>query len=168
MKHRRRRAIATVVVLLLISITLALSYSIMRSQSTNIRIQQNSERRTVTRQSARSVALMGMKVALAEMYTADWADDATGVSLGLKAQVNTYQRYEVTYATGDPTLDSDDEDYEDWPYRVTLLSTGYAADSENPSNEWTHQIRAVVQLVPRYLSDEPADWAEIKKYTLFQ
>ncbi len=168
MKQRRRRAIATVVVLLLISITLALSYSIMRSQSTNIRIQQNSKRRTVTRQSARSVAHMGMKVALEEMYKADWANDDAGVDLVLRSQVNAFQRYEVTYTTGDPTLDSDDADYEEWPYRVTLLSTGHAADPENPSHEWTHRIRAVVQLVPRKLVDEPSDWEKMGKYTIYQ
>ncbi len=168
MRQPKRRAIATVVVLLLISITLALSYSIMRSQSTNVRIQQNSKRRAVTRQSARSVAHMGMKVALKEMYKADWASDDAGVNLVLRSQVNDYQRYEVTYTTGDPTLDSDDADYEEWPYRVTLLSTGYAADSENPSHEWTHRIRAVVQLIPRHLSDEPDDWKKMGDYTLFQ
>ncbi len=173
MKHRTRKAIATVVVLLLISITLALSYSIMRSQSMNTRIQQNAKRLTVTRQSARGVAHMGMKLALEKMYTSEWADDSAGVNMVLSAQVNDYQRYEVTYTTGDPSLESDDPEYEhpeyeEWPYRVTLLSTGYAADPENPSHEWTHQIQAVVQLVPRKLSDEPADWDEMGKYTLYQ
>jgi hypothetical protein len=32
----------------------------------------------------------------------------------------------------------------------------------------THSVRAVVRLAPRKLADEPSDWAEMQKYTVYQ
>jgi len=151
---------ATVVVLLLISIALALSYSIMRSQSTALVIHYNADRRFAARQAA----VTGMTMALKKMHTSQWA----GVDTTLGAPLNEYENYTVTYTPGDPSLTPDDPDYADHPYRVTLLSTGYAVDPADPSRVSTHQVRSVVRLVPRKLEDEPKDWDKMQQYTVYQ
>ena len=151
---------ALLVVMLLISMTLGLSYAAVRSQHTAFQIQRNSDRRLLARQAAAS----GLTMALKKMHTADWA----GVDTTLTGSLGTYEGYQVTYRTGDPSLASGDADYEDIPYRVTLLSTGLAADPDNPKHIARHQIRAVVRLVPRALGGEPNGWEKMTSYTVYQ
>jgi len=156
----RRRAVATLIVLLLISITFALSYSVMRSQGTAIQIEHNANLGTAARQAA----VTGLTAALKKMHTADWA----GVDSPLTGSLGGYQGYNVTFTAGDPALTAGHPDYADFPYRVTLLSTGFAADPADPQRISTHRVRAVVRLVPRVLADEPSDWATMQQYTVYQ
>ncbi len=151
---------ALILVLLIICITLALSYAAVRSQFTGLKIQRNADRRI----SARQAAATGLTMAIKKMHTADW----NGVDTTLTGSLGSDQGFQVTYSTGDPSLGPGDPDYEDFPYRVTLLSTGSAADPDNPASVATHQIRAVVRLAPRELGKEPTDWVTMQKYTVYQ
>ena len=155
-----RRAVAVLIVLLLISITLALSYSVMRSQGTAIQIEHNANLGTAARQAA----VTGLTAALKNMHAADWA----GVDSTLTGSLGGYEGYEVTFTAGDPALTAGHPDYADFPYRVTLLSTGFAADPTDPQRISTHQVRAVVRLAPRAVADEPSDWDAMQRNTVYQ
>jgi hypothetical protein len=144
-------------VMLLLSLTLGLAYAAMRSQSTAAMIQRNSDRRALARQAA----VTGLSMALKKMSRSDWA----GVDTSLSGSLNTNDTYLVTYATGDSRLNAGDPNQ---PYRVTLLSTGYSADANQPQVMAIYRVRAVVKLIPRKLADEPADWTTMMGYTVFQ
>jgi len=155
-----RRGVAVLVVLLLISFTLALSYAAVRSQYTGLMIHQNAQRRG----SARQAAMVGMTMAIKKMHQESWA----GVDSVLAGTLTDTEGYAVSFTTGDPSLDESDPDYDDLPYRVTVLSTGYAADPDHPARKSEHRIRAVMRLVPRNLDAEPTDWPTMQTYTVFQ
>lgn len=158
--NRRRRGAAVIIVLGLVAITLALSYAVLRSQSTTLRIQQN----VGSQVSARQAALTGLSAGLRAMHENSWS----GVDTTLARPISFGERFEVTYATGDPQLAAADSDYADWPYRVTLTSTGFVNDPVN-QREITHTARAVVRLIPRQLSAEPSGWQSMfTTYTLYQ
>lgn len=180
-RPRRRRAIATLVVLLLISIALALSYSIMRAQSTAVAIQRNANLTLAARQAA----MVGVTAGLKRMHVWDTHDSGRswgGVGSTLKKSLSKTERFEVRFATGDPslvtgdpwltsdapTLIADHPDRDDFPYRVTLFVTGYAADLNDSTRVATHRARAVVRLVPRKLADEPSLWSEVLQNTVYQ
>lgn len=158
--RRRRPGVAVLVVLLLLSITLGLSYAAVRSQYTGLQIQRNADRRI----SARQAAVTGLTMAIKKMHTGSWQ----GVDTSISGSLGSDETFHVTYTTGDPSLSPEDPDYEDFPYRVTLVSTGYAADPDNPASIATYRIRAVVRLIPRALADEPADWSGMQNYTVYQ
>lgn len=152
-----RQGMAVLMVLLLLSVTLGLTYAAMRSQITSHAIQRNSDRRSAARQAA----ITGLTLALKKMHSSEWS----GVNSSVKGSVGAYESYLVTYATGDASLPSSDAEQ---PYRVTLLSTGYAADPQHPSSVAAYRVRAVVRLIPRKLADEPTDWQEMMSYTACQ
>lgn len=151
---------AVLVVVVLLSITMALCYSVMRSQGTALRIQQNASLRI----GARQAALTGLTLALKEMHTSDWAGTGTTLSQSL----GNDDGFHVTFTAGDASLAPGDDDYDEYPYRVTLLSTGYAEDPRDSSRSATYQVKAVVRLVPRMLSDHPTDWPTMQQYTVYQ
>lgn len=151
---------AVLVVLLLISITLALSYGVMRSQGTASQVHQNASLKL----SARQAAMTGAAIALKQMQTVDWK----GVDTTLAGSLSRYSGYRVRYTTGDPTLTPTHAEYSDLPYRVTLTSTGYIAAADDPQRQATHELRVVVRLVPRKLGPQPASWAEITKHSIYQ
>jgi len=155
-----RRGATVLIVLLLLCITLGLSYAIVRSQTTALEVQQNAS----VRVSARRAALTGLAAGLKEMHTSEWCY-GEGVDTTLSGWIGDHERYQVSYAAGDPSLALDDPDY---PYRVTLLSTGTATDPTDPERSATHQARAVVRLAPRSVADEPTDWATMQGYTVYQ
>ena len=156
-----RRGVALLVVLLLISMVLGLSYAGVRSRHTALQIQRNSDRRS----SARQTAVTGLTMALKKMHH---SEDWQGVGSALTGSLGEHESYKVTYTTGDASLSSGDPDYDDYPYRVTLLSTGSAADPNNPQCVATYQIQAVVRLIPRAMPEEPADWKAMTEYTFYQ
>lgn len=158
--RKPRRGVAVLIVLAILAITLALSYSVMRSQVTAVQIQHNARRRDEARQAAQA----GVQIALRRMYEANWM----GVDAGFSGQVGANCGFNVTYATGDDSLTAGDADYDEWPYRVTILSTGYALDPANPQLQSTHRIRAVAQLTRRRRADTPNDWSTVQSYTVYQ
>lgn len=155
-----RRGFSVLVVLLLLAVTLGLSYASIRSQSVHARIQRNATFRT----SARSAALSGLSIALKVMHTDAWK----GVDTTLTGRLNAHENFEVRFSTGDPALTSADADYDRYPLRVTLDAVGYAADPLNPATIATHRARAVVELIPRALSEPPAGFDDLLAHTLSQ
>lgn len=151
---------AVLLVILLLSVTLGLSYALVRSENTAMQIARNYD----LRGRARQAAMSGMTMAIKKMHTTGWA----GVSSTLTGTLSTLESFSVTYTAGDSTLTSTSADYKEYPYRVTLLSTGRAVDPADASRSATHRIRAVVRLVPRKLADEPSDWQDACTYTVFQ
>jgi hypothetical protein len=148
------------VVLLLITVTLALSYSIMRAQAMATAIQQNANLTAAARQAAMTGIAAGIKT----MHNSAWA----GVDTMLARSLGATERFEVTFTTGDPTLTAEDSQYADYPYRVTLVSTGYASAPGDPNRVASHCIRAVVRLIPRALASEPSDFNNVVQHTLYQ
>ncbi len=157
---RRRRAIVALVVLLLIAVALASSYSAMRSQTITLSVRENATLGV----SARQAALAGVSVGLREMHSPDW----TGTGTTLSRMLSSHVSFQVQFVAGDDTLTSDDDDYDDLPYRVTLVATGTASDPANASRLSQYTVRAVARLIPRALPDEPSDWETMQDYTFFQ
>jgi hypothetical protein len=168
---RARRGVTLVVVLLLLSVTLGLSYAVVRSQTTALQIQQNARTGQNRSNSARQAAITGMTLALKHMKSADWngVEEWAGEDSVFSGSLGPHERYVVTFKTGDLSLEPDDPEYEHYPYRVTVLSTGYAADAASPDREVSHEIEAVVELIPRALGPEPAEWHWVQsKFTVYQ
>ncbi len=166
-----RRGVAILIVMLLLSITLGLSYAIVRSQTAALRVQQNATSAADRSGSARQAAITGMTCGLKHMGTREWngVEEWAGDDSVLRGSLGPHERYVVSFNTGDVFLGSDDPEYESYPYRVTLLSTGYAADAESPEREARHQIEAVVQLIPRAVGPEPPEWpAMSSEFTVYQ
>ncbi|MCE5303740.1 MAG: hypothetical protein LLF97_11635 [Planctomycetaceae bacterium] len=148
---------ALLLVLLLLSLALGLSYAAMRSAQTGGMIQRNADRRA----QARQAAVTGLTIALKKMQQNGWS----GVDSTLSGTLSSTESFSVTYTTGDPRLDASSADQ---PYRVTLISTGQAFDPTNASSVAKYKIRAVVQLIPRKLVDEPSDWDAMVAQTVYQ
>jgi len=159
-KTIRRRGAALVMVLMTITFTLGLAYAMLRSQATQLVVGENSNRSV----DARQAAMAGMSLALRNMNESTWA----GVGTTLAGSVSSSEKYSVTFTAGDPSLSESDADYDDYPWRVTLLSTGSATDPANPTVVATHQIQAVVELVPRKLADAPSGWDTVQQHVLYQ
>lgn len=156
---RGRRGVAVLVVLSLVAITLSLSYAMMRSQATAVQIQNNSGRRGNARQAAQT----GLTIALRKMSEANWA-----ITSAVTGQLSSSESFSATYAVGDSSLTPTSALYGEFPYRVTVTSTGVAFDPSQPTVKATHQMQAVVRLVPRKLPSSPSDLATFLNYTIFQ
>ena len=138
---------AVLLILLLLAMTLGLSYSLVRSQNTADHIERNADRRGMAQQAA----MTGLMMAVKKMQTSAWA----GVGTTYTGQPSSTQSFSVTYTAGDASLVSGSANYSDYPYRVTLLSTGTATDPIDATCISTHQTQAVVRLVPRALAASP-------------
>lgn len=159
---RSRRGVAALVVLLLIAVTLALSYAMVRSQGTAALLADN----TLLAAQARQAALSGMAVAMMTLHNSTrW----NGADTTLVQNLSGSERFEVRFETGDASLGAGSADYGDWPYRVTVVSTGFARDPSDSARQVSHQVRSTVRLVPRQLAPEPANWqSDVLNYTLYQ
>jgi hypothetical protein len=155
-----RRGMSVLIVILLIALTMGVSYSILRSQANGLHIQQNAGRQS----SARAAAVTGLVMAVKRMHAADWG----GASSSFAESLGEHERFQATFSPGDPTLAAADSDYADYPYRVTIVSTGFAENPASPDQVATYRIRAVMQLVPRQAADEPSDWTRMQGYTVYQ
>ena len=103
--------------------------------------------------------MAGISIALRKMNEPDWP----GVGTSEKGQLSGEQGYTYTYTSGDAQLTASDDDYDDYPFRVTIESTGFSPASASAENRSQFTMRAVVQLVPRRVNSlsEPANWAEL-------
>ena len=141
--------------------TLAVSYALLRAQAETIRSSSNIE----LRNEARQAAWTGLSAALRRMNQSNsWA----GADSTLTGTINTFQSYTAIYTTGDATVAADGPDAADWPYRVTITSTGYAVDPTASTTTTTYKIEAVVKLVPRKLQDNPSPWATMQSFVVYQ
>lgn len=144
----------------MLSVCLALSYSVMRSQTMSVQIQANSNLRVRAIQAART----GLAAGLHQMRQSTWA----GVNTTLAGFTSNTDGYSVTYSTGDPSLTSANPNYADYPWRVTLNVVGQATDPTNPGVAATSTLQAVVRLSPRLLGPEPPDWPVMRQSTVYQ
>lgn len=158
--RRSRRGVSVILVLALVSMTLALSYAMLRTQATVEQTERNSSHRATARQAA----MTAMSVALRAINEPTWG----GVDTGLSGSLGDGSTYAVSFETGDASLAVTDPDYSEYPYRVTITAIGSVVDPANPQIQATHKVRSVVQLVRRKLSDPPSNWAAIKPYTVYQ
>lgn len=159
-QRRTRRGMALLLVMGLLSIGVALALAMTYGQGTTLRVQSNGSRRD----DARQAAMTGLTVALGKMHRSSWV----GAGNTLAGTVSGTQTYAVTFTAGDDSLTAASTNYSELPYRVTLLSTGYATDPSNSASPGTYRIRAVVKLVPRALSSEPGFWSTARTFTTYQ
>jgi hypothetical protein len=150
-----RRGVTIVIVMGLLAITLALSYTMVRTQLTRAQIEANAS----SHAAARQAALSGLSAALRSMCTSSWP----GVGTAVTRQLDARQSYSVQFLAGDAQLLPGDDDYDRLPYRVT----GYAASGVGavPAE---HQVQAVAQLIPRRLSSEPSRWVSLQACDVMQ
>ncbi len=155
-----RRGSATLIVLLMIAVALALSYAAVRLQGTAIGIQQNARLGS----QARAAALTGLTLALKHRHSGSWE----GLDTSYRRRLEPNCGFQATYTTGDASLEPGDAEYEEYPYRVTVAVTGYAADPTDSRRVVSCRVAAVVRLVPRYTSAAPSGWNDITDHTLCQ
>src|SRR2546425_11661921 len=139
--HRlyRPRGIAVVMVLGLLAITIAISYATLRGQGTTTQLARNNSRSLEARAAARS----GIAAALRKISENAWG----GVGSTLNSGVTANSSYFVTFTTGDTKLTSTDPSYSEWPFRLTIESTGFASDPLNSAIQSQYKSRCVVQLL---------------------
>ncbi len=152
-----RRGMAIVIVLALISMTVAVSYALIRTQFTSLAIEENAGRS----QQARDAAWAGVGHALKQLHSSSWAGTGTSETKSLGNRVS----FSVSYTAGDASLAAGSPEY---PYRVTVDVTGRVASSVTGVPDTTFQYRLVLQLVPRQLSAEPDGWQGMSSRTLTQ
>lgn len=151
---------AVIIVLGLLAITLALGYSLLRSQATTLNLQDNLSRSA----EARMAAEAGLAAALRAMHQSNWG----GVASTLTSNVSSTAWYEVSYTTGDSTLSSSSPDYAEFPFRVTITAKGYAKDLAHPDVRAIYEAQAVVQLTRRAIQPEPSIWTTLQAVSVYQ
>ena len=147
-RYSGRSGIASLAALLAILVTVSVCFLVLRTQTTSRLVQQNSR----NRQRAREAASTGLHAALGRLHGSGWAGVGSTETMILDGQT----RYEVDYINGDATLSPTDAN---WPLRVTIKSRGFYAQTQGP--EVQANATAVVQLVPRAVAAEPANWSEL-------
>lgn len=156
----QRPGMTVIVVLGVISITLALSYAMLRAQVTSVEIQSNLERHNLARQAAYA----GISAALRKMHSNSWE----GIDSTLTQELATEQWFEISFSTGDASLTTASPEYSEYPFRVTIHSTGYAADPAQPDVRSTYQVQAVVELVRKKLQTPSSAWQLARNFTAYQ
>ena len=160
-KCRRRRGMAVLLVLGLLAITLAVSYAALRTQGTTSHMARNAGRSLDARLAAES----GLAAAMHKISDSSWE----GVDVSLSGEVTDDSWYDVSFTTGDTALQPGDPDYSEFPYRLTITSTGYAEDPSDPNIRAIHRVRSVVQLARRRFTANPVgNWASLTSYTMYQ
>ena len=158
--RRQRRGMAVLLVLGLLAITLAVSYAALRTQGTTSHMARNAGRSLDARLAAES----GLAAAMHKISDSSWE----GVDVSLSGDVTDDSWYEVSFTTGDTALVPGDPNYSEFPYRLTITSTGYAQDPSNPDVRAIHRVRSVVQLARRQFTANPGNWASLTSYTMYQ
>jgi hypothetical protein len=155
----RPRGIAVVLVLGLLAMTLAISYATLRSQGTTAEAARNKSRLG----DARAAAQSGLNAALQKMSNSNWS----GVNSTLRSNLTDNSWYQVTFTTGDRKLTTTDALYGEYPFRVTIESTGVASDPLNPAIQTQHVSRCIVQLMRKDILDEPAGWSNLTSFNVY-
>lgn len=155
-----RRGLAIILVLGIISITMAVSYAILRGQAANVRTQVNG----TIRLDARQAAYSGLSAALRKMSQTDWG----GADSVLTGTLGMHSTFIANYTTGDASLSTSDPQAADWPYRVTVSSTGYIVNPVVSYAPTSYKVEAVVRLTPRSLATNPSVWSTSAPYVVYQ
>lgn len=158
----RRRGAALLLVLGMLAITVAVSYALVRNQTQTVLLQNNAH----TAELARQAAEAGLLQAIRKMHVDDW----TGVGSTLSGNFDSQSAYSVTFTAGDAALASSDPNYSEYPFRVTVTSTGTAWINGDINYPTTCTRTAVLQLVRRALDTTavPSRWATMNNYTFYQ
>ncbi|MBN1909841.1 MAG: hypothetical protein JW818_08895 [Pirellulales bacterium] len=164
-RRSARRGMGVLLVILMLSVTMAVSYAVLRQQGMTFCLQENADLRAMARQAA----LSGASEAIRAMHR---TDDWTGTESSITKNLGAHQRFTVTFATGDPTLDPESEtpsaaDME-YPYRVTVTAIGYAEDPNDSSRVASHRIEAVMRLIPLNAQALPSGWSDLTTNTVCQ
>ena len=158
-----RRGIALILVLGMLAITVAVSYAMMRAQVQTTLLQNNSQTNVLARQAAEA----GLTRAIRKMsMDGEWG----GVGTTMTGSVDSQSSYSVTYTAGDASLLVGDPNYSEYPFRVTVVSTGTALNSGDATRPTTYTMSAVLQLVRRALNTSaiPSRWSTMNGYTCYQ
>ena len=162
-RRARHRGIAIILVLGLMAITVALTYAMMRSQTMSTLVQSNLNRDCDAQQAAQA----GMSIALRKLHDDTWPGFLAGDTATITGTLSSTQSFTATYAIGDPRLTPLSPDYSRYPWRVTISVTGTATVVGN-SQPSSHNLCTVVELLPRQLATEPANWSLAQNYTVYQ
>lgn len=92
-----RRGVSLVIVLIAISMSLALTYASLSSQSRGLQIQQNVDRKELARRAAES----GAAIALAKIQSSSWSGVAAPLAGNLGSDATGTSSYSVTFLTID-------------------------------------------------------------------
>lgn len=157
--RQRRPGIAVVIVLALLSITLAMSYAMMRTQFSASQIERNMNRSG----SARHAALSGLAIGVRKMHAADWQ----GIGVAVNGSLSDNESFIVTYETGDASLTAADPDWNEYPFRVTVKSVGVAFDPLDPTYRSQYSAEAVVQLVRKRRTANPSHFTSAQAFTTY-
>ena len=112
---------------------------------------------------ARVAAQSGLSVAIRKMSENAWG----GVGSTIQSNVTNNSWYQVTFTTGDAKLLRGDTQFGEYPFRVTIESTGYSADPLNAAIRSQHKSRCIVQLVRKKLLAEPSGWSNLTSYNVY-
>jgi hypothetical protein len=159
-KRPARRGFAVLLVLGLISMTLAVSYAVLRTQAAGLKAGVNVGQRLDARQAAYS----GLSTALRKMSQSDWA----GADTVLTGTVGPDATFAASFTTGDAELTSGDSQAAEWPYRMTITVTGIATNTAVSPVPATYRVEAVARLVPRSTTTNPAVWTSSSPYVVYQ
>ncbi|MCE9528242.1 MAG: hypothetical protein K8R36_19545 [Planctomycetales bacterium] len=158
-----RRGVALIVILGMLAITIAVSYALMRSQVQTTLLQANAQTNNLARQAAEA----GLIRAIRRMsLDGDWG----GVGTTLSGNADSQSSYSVNFIAGDASLSPADPNYSEYPFRVTVVSTGTAWNSGDNTLPSTYTMSAVLQLVRRALntSATPSRWNAMNGFTCYQ
>jgi len=146
----------------MLAITVAVSYSLMRSQVQATLLQNNTQTNNLARQAAEA----GLNRAIRKLTTDSWG----GVGTTLTGNLDSQSSYSVAYTAGDASLASSDPNYSEYPFRVTITSTGTAWSNGDNTLPTTYTMTAVMQLVRRALntSATPSLWNTMNGFTCYQ
>jgi len=159
--RRHRRGFSVIAVLAILSAALVMTYAMLRAQATSVQLSRNTDRMAAAQQAA----LTGLTMAIRRMHDAsEWG----GVPSVYNQSLSDTESFTATYSAGDPDLTSADEDWDDYPYRVTVDVEGSSVDTLFNGNVAVANVRAVVRLVPLNMPDELTDWETVLQYTVYQ
>lgn len=157
-----RRGMALILILGMLAITIAVSYSLMRSQVQTTLLQTNAQTNALARQAAEA----GLNQAIRKMSTDSW----DGVGATLTGNVDSQSSYSVSFTAGDASLLPGGANYGEYPFRVTVTSIGTAWSNGDTSLPTTYTMTAVLQLVRRALNTTatPTLWSSMNGFTCYQ
>lgn len=157
---RQQRGFILLIVILGIISALALTYVVASTSYLSLRKARNTE----LRDRAKAAAETGLSVGLSRMCSSGWG----GIGSTIAGTCGENQAFQVSYEHGDPTLETDSPEWPAFPYRVTIRAVGKAWHSGESDRPAVHRKSWGVQLVPRAVAAEPADWSDILQYTFYQ
>lgn len=159
-RERARGGFTILLVLALISLTLGVSYSMLRTQAAATSTSNNGK----TQIGARQAALTGLSAGIRRISQTNWG----GVGTTITGNLSGSDSFSVSYTAGDATLPTTGTAAQDNPFRVTLVSTGYSVDPSSSSVTTVYKVEAVLKLVPKALAANPSAWSTMTPYVFYQ